>query len=136
MGGQPSVRHLRLSAAHFHPVFRSSPDPAELIALEKAGNTFWFHPSDSHYPSSWNPPPTTSLSSLLLPLQPSLDFGSIYYPEEMDTYLLRASCLSSSTASMWRISSLELGRVGLDRTLLSSYSSTRKAHLINYKHLI
>ena len=59
----------------------------------------------------------------LLPLQPSLDFGSIYYPEEMDTYLLRASCLSSSTASIWLISSLELGRVGWDRTLLSSYTS-------------
>ena len=56
----------------------------------------------------------------LLPLQPALDFSSIYHPEEMDTYLLTARCLFSSTASIWRISSLELSWVGWDRTLLSS----------------
>ena len=39
---QASVRHLRLSAAHFHPGFRSSLDPAELTSLEKARNTFGF----------------------------------------------------------------------------------------------
>ena len=67
-GGQASVRHLRLWAAHFHPGFRSSPDPAELTSLKKARNTFWLHHSDSHSPSSWEAP---SQHFTLLPPSPA-----------------------------------------------------------------
>ena len=66
---QASVRHLRLSAAHFHPGFPSSLDPAELTSLEKARNTFGFitaihilPPPGSPLPALHSPPSFPSSS--------------------------------------------------------------------------